>query len=269
MPRRFLVVLAAISAAACLSRPAFVRQTPRTSEVTVRAETPAESGAGLERADEELRSPRALVASAGTPGAPDGPGDVASPPQEQVLTWTGSFDGDLRTLPYEPPDRIERAEHEMPLRAPTLLPGTAEIQEEPSLLAQGLTASAPLPTTNFDGLDFNNWGNGHPPDTNGDVGPNYYIQTINTSIGIFDKVTGTRVAAFTFNTFFKDHQRRSDSVVEHACDRVPMGSGRAAVDFQSGHEAPGGGIDVRVPHRPCRRIDHRFPVRLEVTAGES
>ena len=42
---------------------------------------------------------------------------------------------------------------------------------------------------------------GHPPDTNGDVGPNYYIQTVNTSIGIYDKSTGNRVAAFTFNTF--------------------------------------------------------------------
>ncbi len=42
---------------------------------------------------------------------------------------------------------------------------------------------------------------GHPPDTNGDVGPNYYIQTINTSIGVFRKSDGVRVAAFTFNTF--------------------------------------------------------------------
>ena len=37
--------------------------------------------------------------------------------------------------------------------------------------------------------------------TNGDVGPTYYIQTVNTSIGIYDKSTGARVAAFTFNAF--------------------------------------------------------------------
>ena len=36
---------------------------------------------------------------------------------------------------------------------------------------------------------------------NGDVGPTYYIQTINTSIGIYDKSNGNRVAAFTFNAF--------------------------------------------------------------------
>ena len=57
------------------------------------------------------------------------------------------------------------------------------------------------PGKSFEGIDFANWGNGHPPDTNGDVGPTYYIQTMNTSIGIYDKSTGSRVAAFTFNTF--------------------------------------------------------------------
>src|SRR5205823_5060553 len=62
-------------------------------------------------------------------------------------------------------------------------------------------APAPAPTASFEGLDFANWGTGHPPDTNGDVGPTYYIQTINTSIGIFDKSNGNRLAAFTFNTF--------------------------------------------------------------------
>ncbi|HEY6213978.1 MAG TPA: carboxypeptidase-like regulatory domain-containing protein, partial [Vicinamibacterales bacterium] len=60
---------------------------------------------------------------------------------------------------------------------------------------------APPPGANFAGLDYANWGAGHPPDTNGDVGPTYYIQTINTSIGIFDKSNGNRVAAFTFNSF--------------------------------------------------------------------
>ena len=60
---------------------------------------------------------------------------------------------------------------------------------------------APGPSSSFDGLDFASWGAGHPPDTNGDVGPTYYIQTVNTSIGIFNKSTGVRVAAFTFDTF--------------------------------------------------------------------
>ena len=60
---------------------------------------------------------------------------------------------------------------------------------------------APAPDESFDGLDFATWGSGYPPDANGDVGPTYYVQTINSSIGIFDKSTGVRVAAFTFNAF--------------------------------------------------------------------
>lgn len=70
----------------------------------------------------------------------------------------------------------------------------------------------PAALFSFDGLDLNNWGAGWPPDTNGDVGKTnvedggnlkgYYIQTVNTSIGIFDKATGTLVAAFTFDDFF-------------------------------------------------------------------
>ena len=62
-------------------------------------------------------------------------------------------------------------------------------------------APAPAADTTFEGLDYANWGAGHPPDTNGDVGPTYYIQTINTSIGIYRKSDGVRVAAFTFDTF--------------------------------------------------------------------
>jgi hypothetical protein len=113
---------------------------------------------------------------------------------------------DLRSLPQARPVRRERPERE----GPDLLPSTIvdETTSETSALAPsapsltpGPSAPAPPPAASFDGLDFANWGAGHPPDTNGDVGPTYFIQTINTSIGIYDKSTGTRVAAFTFNTF--------------------------------------------------------------------
>jgi len=32
-----------------------------------------------------------------------------------------------------------------------------------------------------------------PPDTNGDVGPNHYVQTVNTTYGVFNKSTGARI----------------------------------------------------------------------------
>ena len=56
----------------------------------------------------------------------------------------------------------------------------------------------PAPSVTFKGLDFNAWGAGWPPDTVGDVGPNHYVQAVNTSIGIYNK-TGTRLDAFTFD----------------------------------------------------------------------
>jgi len=77
------------------------------------------------------------------------------------------------------------------------LPGPP--QPHGPLPAPGPSAPAPAPAFSIDGLDFANFGNGHPPDTNGDVGPTYYIQTINTSVGIFRKSDGVRVAAFQFN----------------------------------------------------------------------
>jgi len=66
----------------------------------------------------------------------------------------------------------------------------------------GPLAAAPAPLNSFKGLDLQTWGAGWPPDTHGDIGPSHYIQAVNTSIGIFDKATGARLAAFTFNNFF-------------------------------------------------------------------
>jgi carboxypeptidase family protein len=83
---------------------------------------------------------------------------------------------------------------ERPARVSPQLPSVIEQSEM-------ISAAAPAPDSSFDGLDFANWGAGHPPDENGDVGPTYYIQTVNTSIGIYDKSSGNRVAAFTFNAF--------------------------------------------------------------------
>jgi hypothetical protein len=93
----------------------------------------------------------------------------------------------------------ERPEHEDPFGPPEASAGSVlPSKVSPSGIAAG-AAPAPGPDSSFDGLDFASWGAGHPPDENGDVGPTYYIQTVNTSVGIYDKSTGTRVAAFTFN----------------------------------------------------------------------
>lgn len=62
--------------------------------------------------------------------------------------------------------------------------------------------SMPTPTNHFAGMNFSSNGAGWPPDTNGDVGPTYFIQTVNTSIGIYNKSTGALVSATTFDAFF-------------------------------------------------------------------
>jgi hypothetical protein len=60
----------------------------------------------------------------------------------------------------------------------------------------------PTPTISFNGMDFNLNGAGHPPDPVGDVGPNHFIQAVNTSIGIFNKTTGAPISTFTFNSLW-------------------------------------------------------------------
>ena len=53
----------------------------------------------------------------------------------------------------------------------------------PSL--QGLASSAPSPLLNFEGVS--NLDGVYPPDTNGDVGPNHYVQWVNLHFQIFNK----------------------------------------------------------------------------------
>src|SRR5207237_9420628 len=96
----------------------------------------------------------------------------------------------------------ERAELEPPDNTPVAIESTGGVL--PEARTPGIPvalAPAPPPIGVFEGLDRFNWGAGSPPDTNGDVGPNNYIQTVNTSIGVFRKSDGFQEAALTFDTF--------------------------------------------------------------------
>jgi uncharacterized repeat protein (TIGR01451 family) len=124
---------------------------------------------------------------------------VLGKPIELTMRRAGTSQIDLRTLPQVPPEKYELPEREQPEPHPVELPGapTAPTAAPRNAVPQ---AAAPAPSASFDGLDFATWGAGHPPDPVGDAGPTYYIQAINTSIGVYAK-NGTQVAAFTFNTF--------------------------------------------------------------------
>lgn len=125
-------------------------------------------------------------------------------PKESKLEKAGSFTGDLRDLPNDKPDDIERPEREGPNDPPKYLPPPKGILTEllkPQPKGEsGIVAPAPLPLISFDGLGRPP-GNGFPPDTVGDVGPNHYIQAINTSLAVFNKTGGAAIASFSFNTF--------------------------------------------------------------------
>ncbi|MGH2521993.1 MAG: hypothetical protein ACRDH2_05760, partial [Anaerolineales bacterium] len=98
---------------------------------------------------------------------------------------SASFDGDLRDLPHDPPTE-ERLlpEFESPFEEAheASLPSNAA---DP--VAQNWDGSVrmPSPSQSFKGISRSSGGSGWPPDTNGDVGPNHYIQTVNTSLAIY------------------------------------------------------------------------------------
>jgi len=58
-------------------------------------------------------------------------------------------------------------------------------------LAMHIDPTFANPVTSFNGISFTGFA---PPDTNGDVGPNHYIETVNAAFQIFDK-TGTPLTA--------------------------------------------------------------------------
>jgi hypothetical protein len=61
----------------------------------------------------------------------------------------------------------------------------------------------PTPSLTFDGISAADEANSiAPPDTNGDVGPNHYVQTVNNRVGIWDKNGNLLVPFFTQSSLF-------------------------------------------------------------------
>jgi hypothetical protein len=58
------------------------------------------------------------------------------------------------------------------------------------------------PLGSFAGMNLSANGGGWPPDTTGDVGLEYYVQAVNTSLAVFQKSDGALVSATTFDDFF-------------------------------------------------------------------
>ena len=56
--------------------------------------------------------------------------------------------------------------------------------------------------SSFAGLDFSKSGGYVPPDTNGAAGPTRYVETVNQTIGLYDKSTGAELTRAALSTFF-------------------------------------------------------------------
>jgi len=137
----------------------------------------------------------------------------ASPSTDQAVRGTAeavsiskavSQDLDLRALPFIPGEKeSEPVRH---LRHP--LPQTPSPEKsDPLQLVRRAPQAAALstPIASFDGMSSTQSGCAClPPDTNGDVGPNHFIQSVNSSIKIFDKSGAALNGAngTTYNSFF-------------------------------------------------------------------
>jgi hypothetical protein len=84
--------------------------------------------------------------------------------------------------------------------------------DDPVAQDEPVAGLMPDPIFTFPGIsNYSQPARSWPPDTNGDVGPNHYVQTVNTSIGIYNKNTGALIRQITFNDFFLDFGTACDN----------------------------------------------------------
>lgn len=185
---------------------------PRTG-IAEREERAESRDADEEEARErKQRAARSMLAASGL-GRGAGQDQVGEPFVDTVATTIdlpkvapGEFNGDVRDLKPVP---INFAQREMDFEDVIQYPITPIGPPSPETKLP-IIAAAPMPSPirSFDGLSRTEAvtggtaGAGFPPDTNGDVGLNHYIISVNDAYGIYDKVTGARVAAFTENSLF-------------------------------------------------------------------
>jgi uncharacterized membrane protein len=116
----------------------------------------------------------------------DGPskvdGAAASPPSVSGPEVKHDTSPPLRTIPPKPRHaRKEHKEHEIPVPQGSGTP-------DPVVQTSAPSAAAPTPGQSFDGIGVQD---SAPPDTNGAVGPNAYVQIVNESFQVFSKTGGS------------------------------------------------------------------------------
>ena len=171
--------------------------TPRLPHSPARAARPGEArpkrhGRQYDTAPRAAQSPAAGQARSGE-----------ARPQSGELVFPDEFDGDVRDLPQVPSTPKIEFESAPPASSRKVPPGQAATEAVSNI---GL-AAMPAPVQNFAGLSFSSTvtggraGAGLPPDINGEVGLNHYVQGVNDSWAIYNK-TGTLLASFTENSLW-------------------------------------------------------------------
>jgi hypothetical protein len=193
-----ILLLAVVSADAGTAKK---KKKTRTSPKTTAAQAVDMVAPGALIPAPSIEKERKEASGGGDAVARPSPVSAGRPVQLQLKRASGRR-FDLRTLPRTKPPQQERNEPEPPPITPVIIQNNAAqpMSASPPFLPRA-NAPAPPPIAVYEGLDRFNWGSGSPPDTNGDAGPTYYIQTVNSSIGIYRKSDGFQEAAFTFNTF--------------------------------------------------------------------
>jgi len=109
----------------------------------------------------------------------------------------------LRDLALNQPEMLAPDQAlEIPLHSlPKPRPAGAVPEVDSVVQKSFLGVSAPPTTANFEGL--NNVNYVLPPDTNGDIGPNHYVQIVNLSFAIYDRNGNLLLGPLNNNTIFQ------------------------------------------------------------------
>jgi len=179
----------------------------------------------------QTKSARPTQQSDRSVGAQDAPGTQT--PDVVRLMGPVIQNNDLRSLPYVAPNaeieekRLTRYPHpEIP--SPTNQSAYPRFETLVKQIAPP-TPTMPAPLLTFDGMNSSQSGCFClPPDTDGDVGPNHYVQSVNSSIKIFDK-SGNPLNGpngTTYNSFFL-------TLVGTPCSGFNNGDGFVFYDHQA------------------------------------
>ena len=137
----------------------------------------------------------------------DAPGTQA--PDVVPMVGPVRLNQDLRRLPYIPKEQEteERRLTRYQFPGTGALPSATETSSSPWMqrLIKGFfqpTPSMPAPLLTFEGGAAAQFCACAPPDTDGDVGPNHYVEAINQAFAVFDKSGSMLAGPITYDTFF-------------------------------------------------------------------